>query len=253
MTDFATLALLGAAGILAGAVNAIAGGGTFFSFPVLVWAGLPPLVANTTNMIALLPANGTALWPLRHHLRALGRSVAVPVLAGVAGGTCGALLLIYLGDAVFARAVPFLIGFATILFASAPTLRHRLVSRFPVAGNSVLSTVLLILGFSVYGGYFGAGIGQILLAAMILSGFEDLHEANALKNLVTFAISLVAVLIFVWSGKVHWPYALVMMASSAAGGYLGGAVSVAVPQAALRRGIIVFGGCLTLYYFVSGA
>ena len=254
MADFMTLAALGIAGVLAGAVNAVAGGGTFFTFPVLIWAGLPPLVANTTNMVALLPANGTALQPLRNQLRKLGRRVLVPVIAGVAGGTSGAMLLLYLGDAVFASAVPYLIGFATVLFASAPTLRRKFASAHSLNKDpSPATTALLVLIFSIYGGYFGAGIGQILLAAMILIGFEDLREANALKNLVGFSISLVAVMVFVSAGTVHWTFALVMMGSSALGGYLGGTLSVVAPQALLRRGIIAFGCFLTVYYFAFGA
>lgn len=253
MTDLMTLVALAFAGIVAGAVNAVAGGGTFFTFPVLIWAGLPPLVANTTNMVALLPANGTALPPLRNQLRKLGRRVLVPVVAGVAGGTTGAMLLLYLGDAVFASAVPYLIGFATLLFATAPTLRRKIVAASStVAEPSSLATALPVLIFSIYGGYFGAGIGQILLAAMILIGFEDLREANALKNLVSFAISLFAVMIFVGSGTVHWTFALVMMGSSALGGFLGGTLSVIAPQHLLRRGIIAFGCFLTFYYFAFG-
>lgn len=254
MTDLMTLAALGVAGVLAGAVNAVAGGGTFFTFPVLIWAGLPPLVANTTNMVALLPANATALPPLRNQLRKLGRRVLVPVVAGVVGGTSGAMLLLHLGNAVFASAVPYLIGFATVLFASAPSMRRKFAAAYSASADPPpAATALLVLIFSIYGGYFGAGIGQILLAAMILIGFEDLREANALKNLVTFAISLFAVMIFIWSGTVHWTFALVMMVSSALGGYLGGTLSVVAPQTLLRSGIIAFGCFLTVYYFAFGA
>jgi uncharacterized membrane protein YfcA len=252
LNDLTTLAVLAVAGIIAGAVNAIAGGGTFFTFPVLIWAGLPPLVANTTNMVALLPANGTALPPMRVQLRKLGRRVLVPVIAGVVGGTTGAILLLFLGAAIFASAVPYLIGFATLLFATAPMLRRKLAATSAGGDPSPFGTALLVLIFSIYGGYFGAGIGQILLAAMILIGFEDLREANALKNLVSFAISVVAVIIFVWSGTVQWAFALVMMVSSALGGYLGGTLSVIAPQHLIRRGIIAFGVCLTFYFFVFG-
>ncbi|MEK6216128.1 MAG: sulfite exporter TauE/SafE family protein, partial [Boseongicola sp.] len=207
---------------------------------------------NTTNFVALLPANGTALPPMRHQLRKLGRRVIVPVVAGVVGGTTGAVLLLYLGDVFFASSVPYLIGFATLLFATAPTLRRMFAASSTGAEPSPRSTAILVLIFSIYGGYFGAGIGQILLAAMILIVFEDLRDANSLKNLLSFAISLVAVAIFVWSGTVQWAFALVMMVSSALGGYLGGTLSVIAPQHLIRRGIIAFGCCLTLYYFVFG-
>ena len=170
------------------------------------------------------------------------------------GGTTGAILLLYLGDAVSASAVPNLIGFATLLFAAAPTLRRTFTAASSAGSEpSPPATAILVLLFSIYGGYFGAGIGQILLAAMILIGFEDHRQANALKNLVSFAISLVAVTVFVWSGTVHWTFALVMMVSSALGGYLGGTLSMVATLHLLRRGIIAFGCCLTLYYFVFGA
>lgn len=247
-----TVLFLFGAGVVAGAINAIAGGGTFFSFPVLIWAGLPPLVANTTNMVALMPANGAALPALRKQLFALGRRIVAPTVSGLLGGTCGALLLFALGADVFANAVPYLIGFATLLFAFAPTLRRRLVEARLVDQLSPRFTVLIVFVFAIYGGYFGAGIGQIMLAALMLAGFEDLAEANALKNLVVLTISAMAVVIFALSGTVHWHYALVMMISSSIGGYFGGWLSVVAPQRVLRAGIIAFGCFLTAYYFVIG-
>ncbi len=244
--------VLSAAGVLAGAVNAIAGGGTFFSFPVLVWAGLPPLVANTTNMVALMPAYGAALPPLRNELKSLGRVMIVPVIAGTIGGLVGALLLLYFGDAVFESAVPYLIGFATLLFALAPTMRSW-VTRWGSnsGGESQVWTATLIFGFSIYGGYFGAGIGQILLAALILVGFDNLRAANALKNVISFAISVISVLVFALSGTVAWKFAFILMISATIGGYLGGMLSARAPLAAMRTGIIIFGCCLTAYYFYA--
>lgn len=252
--DPGTMLLLAGAGLLAGAVNAAAGGGTFLTFPVLIWAGLPPLVANTTNMVALLPANLTALPAFRPQLGALGRRCRMPLLAGLAGGGLGALLLLWLGNGVFSAAVPYLMGCATLLFWIAPRLRQAVAG--PVTGTGDRPgavPAVTIFVFAIYGGYFGAGLGQIMLAALILSGFSDLHQANALKNLVIFAITAVAVAVFATGGSVHWPYALVMMVTAALGGFLGGALSLAVPPRILRAGIIVFGLFLSLYYFVTGA
>lgn len=249
-----TYAVLALAGILAGATNAVAGGGTFFTFPVLIWAGLPPLVANTTNMVALTPANLAALPAFRPQLRRLGRRCFVPILVGTVGGTLGALLLLHLGADIFASLVPYLIGLATLLFATAPQVR-RVISRLDngSSGAWALMPIAVLFLFSVYGGYFGAGLGQIVLAALILGGYTDLHEANALKNAVTFASSLMAVLVFGLTGTVAWTFALVMVVSSALGGYFGGVLSLMAPQKVLRRGIIVFGLLLTLYYLVQGA
>ena len=253
MTDLTTLAVLGVAGIVAGAVNAVAGGGTFFTFPVLIWAGLPPLVANTTNMVALLPANAAALRPQRDMLKALGPGLALPIIAGCIGGFSGALLLLWLGDELFASAVPYLIGAATFLFAVAPSIR-RWVERLKIAPskNSRIAPAITIFFFAIYGGYFGAGLGQVMLAALILCGFQDLREANVLKNVVVTSITIFAVLVFVWTGTVAWVFALVMMVGASVGGYLGGIVSVSAPQTLIRRGIIAFGCFLTLYYFTFG-
>ncbi|MFY0309888.1 sulfite exporter TauE/SafE family protein [Leisingera sp. D0M16] len=247
--ELATAAVLAGAGMLAGAVNAMAGGGTFFTFPVLIWAGLPPMVANITNMVALLPANLAALPAFRAELAALGRRSLLPLVISVVGGTFGALLLLWLGAAAFAAAVPYLIAFATLLFAAAPRLRRHVQGL--TAGQAVPAAVLLL--FSVYGGYFGAGLGQITLAALILAGFGSLHEANALKNAMVFAVSLMAVMIFGLSGQVAWGHALVMMLSSAAGGYLGGVLSLLLSPSLLRGGIIAFGSFLSLYYLTAGA
>lgn len=249
-----TYFVLAVAGLVAGATNAVAGGGTFFTFPVLIWAGLPPLVANTTNMVALTPANLAALPAFRPQLRRLGQRCLAPIAIGTLGGTLGAMLLLRLGAEVFATLVPYLIGFATLLFATAPHIRTVIVRL--TMGRARLGTAMpmaVLFVFSVYGGYFGAGLGQIVLAALILSGFGDLHEANALKNAVTFAASLMAVLIFALTSTVSWPFALTMAVSSALGGYLGGMLSLMAPQRLLRSGIILFGLFLTVYYLVQGA
>ncbi|SHI86347.1 hypothetical protein SAMN05444000_103237 [Shimia gijangensis] len=248
-----TYIILALAGVLAGVVNAIAGGGTFFTFPVLIWVGLPPLVANTTNMVALLPANLVALAAYRPQLRHLGRKCLGPMILAALGGTLGATMLLVLGAQVFAGLVPYLIGFSTILFATAPRLRRAVLAWGRNTGQSwPILPILVFFAFTVYGGYFGAGLGQIMLAALILIGFDDLHEANTLKNLVVFSVSLVAVVVFGFGGSVSWHFALVMMVSSSIGGYLGGRLALTVPQSALRVAIICFGLFLTSYYALVG-
>lgn len=242
------------AGFIAGAVNAIAGGGTFFTFPVLIWAGLPPFVANATNMIALTPSNVAALPAFRAQLLKLKGVLLWPSVVGILGGGMGAILVLALGAYVFAQAVPYLMATATALFAFAPTIR-KWISKSNTSGFTSWSigSLMAVFVFSIYGGYFGAGLGQILLAATILIGFSDLHEANAIKNLVVSAVSLTALVIFGLSGAVHWPFAAVMAVSSAVGGYFGGRLSQAIPQTILRLAIIAFGVFLTGYYFLRGA
>lgn len=246
-----TLLLFGA-GIVAGTLNAVAGGATFFTFPALVYSGLPPLVANATNFVALVPSNVAALPAFRAELKALGRKLVAPIATGAVGGLAGALLLVSLGAGLFESAVPYLMGFATILFAAAPAIRRAVEKRRAAyRAKAAFAPLLLLFVFSVYGGYFGAGLGQIILAALILSGHDDFHVTNALKNAVIAAISLLSVAVYGLSGAVSLPHAVVMMIGAAVGGYLGGSLSRHVPQFALRVGVICFGALLTAYYFLA--
>ncbi|MEJ6500497.1 MAG: sulfite exporter TauE/SafE family protein [Rhodobacterales bacterium] len=244
--------LLFAAGVAAGALNAVAGGATFFTFPALVFSGLSPLVANATNFVALVPSNIAALPAFRAELKTLGRELIAPLATGALGGLVGALTLVWLGGNLFASAVPYLMGFATLLFATAPYIKRALEQRGGTrAKRGAITPMLLLFGFSVYGGYFGAGLGQIILAALILNGYDDFHVTNALKNAVIAAISLLSVAVYGLSGAVSFPHAIIMMLGATVGGYLGGSMSKRVPQDALRIGVIIFGALLTLYYFFA--
>ena len=246
-----TTVVLFVAGILGGATAALAGGASFFTFPALILSGLSPLVANATNFVALIPANIAALPAYRNELRAIGRAMIAPIVAGSLGGLTGALLLVYMGAAAFKGAVPWLIGFATLLFWLAPHLRALIVRRRGEgAGGGAVGLLGLFL-LSIYGGYFGAGLGQIMLGALILMGESDFHRANALKNAVIGALSLIACVIYVAGGSVDWPAALIVMAGAALGGYLGGAMARKVPLAPLRRGVIGIGVVLTVAAFLK--
>jgi len=245
-------ALLFVAALFAGALNAVAGGATFFTFPALMFVGLSPMAANATNFVALVPANIAALPAFHSELKSIGRDLIGLLVIAALGGFSGALLLLGLGGGVFAAAVPYLMLVATVLFAGAPHVRKILDRRGRKPANTPLAAVLLF-GYAVYGGYFGAGLGQIMLAALILYGYDDFHVANALKNAVISAISLVAVVVYGLTGAVAWPEASVMMIGAAIGGYLGGKISLRIPQVALRWAVIGFGVFLTLYYFVYGA
>ena len=245
-----TLLLFGA-GVAAGALNAVAGGATFFTFPALIMAGLPPLVANATNFVALVPSNFAALPAFRAELKALGNELVAPIATGAAGGLIGAFALVYLGGDRFASAVPYLMGFAKLLFAAAPYLRRVVERQSHIPEKGGMFPMLLLFGFSIYGGYFGSGLGQIILAALVLNGYDDFHVTNALKNGVIAAISLLAVIVYGFSGAVSLPHAIIMMFGATLGGYLGGSVSRRVPQNALRVAVIVFGVLLTVYSFFS--
>jgi uncharacterized membrane protein YfcA len=250
--DLFSLGLLFGASLLAGALNAVAGGATFLTFPALMLAGLTPIQANATNFVALTPANIAALPAFRAELAAIGRGLAMPLTVGAIGGVVGAVLLLVLGGGVFAQAVPWLMAVATGLFIAAPSI-NRVLVRSGRSARSGPVAMLLMFAFSVYGGYFGAGLGQIMLAALVIAGWTDLHQANALKNASIAAISLASVVLMALSGYVHWPSALLMMVGASLGGYFGGRVSRLVPARALRYAVIAFGVFLTVRFFWVGA
>lgn len=250
--DVLTLLLLFCAALVGGGMSAVAGGASFFTFPALLFAGLSPLAANATNFVAMTPANITALPAFRRELRTLGRGLVLPMFVGGLGGIAGALILLALGGGFFARAVPYLMAMATLLFATAPMMRKVMEKRGSGTTGRGLGLTLLFLA-AVYGGYFGAGLGQIMLAILILNGQSDLHHANAAKNAINSVISVVAVVIYGFTGAVSWPAAGVMVLGASIGGYLGGHMSLKVPQQTLRWAVIGFGTFLTLFYFANGA
>ena len=233
-------------GFFAGILNAVAGGATFLTFPALMLAGLSPVSANATNFIATAPGNIAALPAFKNELRTIGKSIYGAILICSFGSILGAVILFSLGADIFKSLIPYLMGFATLLFIIAPKLRKKFVG---LSLSSQKLPIILLFAFSIYGGYFGAGLGQIALAVLLLIGFEDLRTANAMKNAVIASISLPASIIYIMSGEVFWPYAIVMFLGSAGGGYAGGRLAISLPQDCIRKIVIIFGALLTLYYF----
>ncbi|UVO17619.1 sulfite exporter TauE/SafE family protein [Stutzerimonas stutzeri] len=242
--------LLVAAGFAAGGMNALAGGGTFFSFPALLAIGLPPVTANATNAVALWPASLAGAWAARASLRPLGRYLLPLLLAGLAGGLLGGLLLLAGGDDLFSLLIPWLLLAATALFAASPRLSRWLAARrkeSAVPPHSPLSLGAHSL-VSIYGGYFGAGMGILQLAAFSIEG-HALVRANALKNLISAVIYSVASLTFIFAGRVSWFELLILLGGATLGGYAGGALSQKLPASWLRALVILVGSGMTLYYF----
>jgi hypothetical protein len=244
--------LLLLAGFAAGGMNALAGGGTFFSFPALLAAGLPPVTANATNAVALWPASLAGAWAARDSLRPLGRYLLPLMAAGLAGGLLGGLLLLLLlgGDAVFATLIPWLLLAATALFAASPWLSRWLAARRAEAAQPPHSPLSLgaHIGVSIYGGYFGAGMGILQLAAFSIEG-HPLARANALKNLISAVIYSVATATFVIAGRVSWYELVILLVGATVGGYVGGALGQRLPAKFLRLLVISVGSGMTLYYF----
>lgn len=245
-----TALLLVATGLVAGVCNALAGGGTFFTFPAFLGAGLPPVVANASNAIAVWPGHAFAAIGYRSELRALRKGLAGAAIAALAGGICGAWLLVVIEDAAFARMIPFLLLAATLLFAGGGHV-NRLVAQTG-AGRGRAAALLqhgCLFLFSLYGGFFGAGLGVILMAGLLMLGVTDLAANNALKNLLGAIITSVAVGVFAFSGLVSWPHTLIALAGAGVGGVLGARIAHRLSAIWLRRVVITVGLALSIYYF----
>lgn len=241
--------LLIAIGIGGGAWNAIAGGATLLTFPALMALGLPPLVANATNYLALLPSNAAALPAYVQELRSIGRTLLPLLLVSGLGALAGSGLLLISDPAVFEVLIPALILLATGLFAFGERLRVRLLALVGEARSTTIVYAVLFLA-SIYGGYFGAGLGIILLAIAQVLGFAEFHIANSIKNLLATSFVILSVMVFGLGGLIAWPQAMVMMLGSTLGGYAGGRLAKRVNPDHLRRLVIVFGLVLSAVYLI---
>ena len=228
----------------AGVINSIAGGGTLVTFPVLIWLGLDPKVANGTSTVALWPGLFGGLFGYRKELENSSTILIRLGATSVIGGAFGAWLLIWTPSPLFAALVPFLILFATVLFMVQGEMNKRLrLGSIDQNPTGLWWTGAIIFQFfsAMYGGYFGAGNGILMLAAMGLLGMNELHRANGIKNFLGICINSVAVLSFSLAGLVVWRDALVMACGALIGGYFGASMAVRVGQTWVRRGIVVIG------------
>jgi len=230
------------AGLAAGAANTVAGGGTVISFPVLVWIGLPPVQANATNTVGLWTGSIGGAWSYRGRLGTLQAKWRSLAFISLVGGGVGAWLLVNLPPSWFASIAPFMVLGAAVLIAVEPLVRKRLVAAWsPEGRGGTVGSMLGVLVVSLYGGYFGAGIGLLLLVALALLGIENLHHANALKNLLVVGIKGVAVAYFAVVGVLDWPVAIVMVVGSTIGGWAAGFLVQKVQPATLRWIIVGLG------------
>ena len=239
----ARLALALVAAAAAGAVNAIAGGGTLLTFPAIVGLGVNPLVANATSSVALWPGSLGSMWGYRLELGGARRWVIGFTGPSLAGGALGAWLLLHTPPAAFDRLVPFLVLGATFLFLVQGPLLRRLRPSAPLTAEPVPRWSFLAAQFlvAVYGGYFGAGIGILMLAVLGFMGLSNIHQMNGLKNWGALCINAVAVAMFAAGGIVHWPIALTMAVGGMLGGYAGSHLARRVGQRAVRHAIVAIG------------
>jgi uncharacterized membrane protein YfcA len=246
-----TYSLVFLAAAVGGAMNSIAGGGTLITFPAVVGLGVPPLAANATSTVALWPGSLAGMWGFRGELAGTRKWLVWFTAPSILGGVTGALLLLYTPAGRFEAIVPFLVLGATLLFLAQRTItralaRHALGVGEQAAGHDVLPRpslwfLLAQFGVAVYGGYFGAGIGILMLAAFGLMGLTNIHKMNGLKNWGATCINGCAATMFVFSGIVEWPVAIAMAAGSLAGGHLGARLALRAGQVWVRRAIVAVG------------
>jgi uncharacterized membrane protein YfcA len=253
----ATLALLALSALAAGVVNSVAGGGTLLTFPTLT-AVMTKVLANGTSTVALLPGSLAGAWGYHRELRAVGRWPLLLIPPSLIGGWIGSKLVTQLDEKYFAAAVPWLILTATVLFLIQPTL-VKLAMRLRPAGppnpnrRSTAYTSLILAQFliAIYGGYFGAGIGILMLSALGLMGLGDIHQMNAVKTVLAACMNAMSVIVFVQDDKVIWLPAGVMAAAAIVGGFLGAYFGRRLPRAAVRWLVIAIGFGLAVKYFAE--
>lgn len=239
--------LLVAAAFAAGAINAVAGGGSFLTFPSLVFAGVPPVFANASNTVALVPgalASGVAY---RNDITRLNESrLRIWFLVSLIGGLAGAWLLLVTSDKTFRLIAPWLLLFATLLFAFGKQVSETLGGRLH---SSQAAMLLLLFPIAVYGGYFGGGIGIMILAAFRLYGLTDIHAMNGIKTLLSATLNAVAAATFIIAHDVYWQPTLIMMAAGILGGFAGPMIAKQLKPSLIRAIVIAVGLAMTGYFF----
>lgn len=243
--------LLFVAGGIAGMINSVAGGGTLVSFPALVFSGAPAIIANATNTVALLPGLFGSLWSYRREFASQKRCAWRFGLPSLLGGLLGAILLLHTGEANFKAIVPYLILFATILFTFQPTVSRWLRIEAEAMQQSrygLIAALLFQFCVGIYGGYFGAGIGILMLAALGVLGQSDIHAMNSLKVLLALLMNGVAAIYFVASGSILWMDALLMAGGALVGGYGGAELARKLGARVVRGFVSTVGFAIGLYF-----
>lgn len=246
--SFWTYVLLFLAAVAGGAINSVAGGGSFVAFPALLFAGVAPVPANATNTIALWPGSVASVFAYRRELDEVKRELLPLGIAALVGGLAGSLMLLRTSESTFVLLIPWLLLFATLLFTFGGAVAKRLTrgARTPLW----LATVAQ-LGIAVYGGYFGGGAGIMMLAVLTLLGMTHIHRMNALKALLGALINGVAVVAFILAGAIVWGPGVVMIAGGITGGYAGAALARRVSPKYVRWIVMGIAWAMTAYFFVK--
>lgn len=243
--------LLIVSAFLAGAINSVAGGGTFLTFPALLATGISPIMANVTSSVAVFPGSFSSAYAYRNDFKT-NTEIYMPaaIVASLLGGWLGSTVLMHTPQKTFSELIPWLILGATLLFAFGKKGGEKLRNHFKL-GKIGTAILFLLIGF--YGGYFGAGIGILTLAVMGLLGMSDINKMNGLKTILTGLMNLAAVTNFLFNTKVYWHGMVIMTVSCIIGGYVGAATARQVPQRVVKATVILIGVTLTVYFFVIPA
>lgn len=253
-----TIALLFFTALLAGALNAVAGGGSFLTLPALMYVGVPPVVANATSTVALWPGSASSAWAYRRELGSVRRWLLVLAGVSLVGGFFGALLLVRTSNTAFLRLLPWLMLVASVTFTAGGSLTSRLNGRGQALfgahdGRPTLWTLVLQLAIATYGGYFGGGMGIMMLAIFAVGGMTDIHAMNGLKAVLAVAINGVAFAEFVRTGAIAWAPAIIMIVGGVVGGYAGAATARRLRGAHVRWFVMAVAWTMTAYFFVRAA
>ncbi len=247
--------LLFSAAVVAGAINSVAGGGSFISFPSLLFAGIPPVNANATNTVALWPGQVASIGAYRQELQKLPWRNVIPLLViGILGGIFGAWVLLKTPQKTFMNLVPWLMLIATVIFMFSGRITQWVRRRTSEHRTTEFATgrgIAIQIFIAFYIGYFGAGAGILILAMLALLGMEHIHTMNALKALLTTVSNGVALLVFIVSRAVYWPEAIIMIVGSTIGGYFGAHLAQKTKPENVRRIVIAIGLILTVYFFAK--
>lgn len=247
----AQASLIAGAGVVAGMINSVAGGGSFLTLPVLVACGLPSIPANATSTVALWPGTLASFGAYRREMAERRKLAVVLGSISVFGGIMGAWILLHTPALTFNRLLPWLTLFATVLFVFGARVAARL--RLSLGEDddhrSLAKAAAIQFVISIYGGYYGAGVGIMMLAVLTVLGMKNIHAMNALKTLLSAVLNGAAVVVFIHQGIIHWPEALCMMAGGIAGGYGGASLARRLPPAWIRSFVIVAGVVTTGYFF----
>jgi len=232
----------------AGIINSVAGGGSFLTFPALVFTGVPSIVANASSTLALLPGTLASAWAYRDDFRRTEGFPRVPMLiVSLAGGIAGALLLLFTPERTFDSVIPWLMLAAALLLAFGPRISPLLKRAVHIGPVTVVLIQFLV---AVYGGYFGGAIGIVMLATWSVFGLSDIHVMNANKTVLAAAMNAVAVVLFIAAHKIWWPQSLAMLVAAVLGGYTGATTAKRVDPKYLRAAIIVISFAMTIAFFL---